>query len=806
MPSFTSPTNRTFGDILASRYASFKKLSDLQSRSATQDAYPADYVRLAADDGPGRMSGALDFVNTTPVAAVIHQGKIVMMSCLSSDSHYVFGTLGEDTDHCRPAKIPMTEFGGTFVTVISYDDAVSGGFPMLDAMPLTCTNKAAQHPEPDDGDETKAEDQETQHTPDSLHWTITRDGDMPRFVVMPNFCPLPKGFRLLPDVSLTGAQAWDHDTPPHFAAWCKGARWLHAHCNGHSCQSANNPLFYPTGVILPTPPFNLRDRLDVNLTGVDSITDPGRFATAQATHYLRVREYRLEKAEGTAFVPEDFDTPDAGTGRREASPGNITVSTITASSEEAAAEKLAKHPVTLQLRILLAHEGTNPAGEPALILPPIGNVVGKILTAKSASEAASTVQPDIRDYISTTRDTGHSIDQRITMQPELFDASFCGALRQFSFLRKPLNTSCNHLGYLISLLNFGSVKVDSESYMSRLTTAHEADSEERVGIDSKQAAKPNSKLYYNVDLANAEHFHELLANFYLFLRCADGALDDSIMDLRTRDEPALWKIAFAPILLQFSIDSGRVWGRSMSDQPAVWLNLVTEMHSVILSALAVADDLQIRRTAARDGWIPSSAFAQVRGMASIVQTKLVSAMLHGTNDGYQYHSQLYLKLNPGELRKRDNAGPPGQSTKKGRTSFNTANTTPTNAAGNASTGTGSHNTNTSASAGQRTPLTEAERKKKGLFKWTGAGKIPDCTVLYPHHKKQETMALMCKDFCFVGRCCKRPNCVFAHIFRKSQLKPEKLQATEGYVSTHEGLEWANPQEPPPTSSATSGSE
>jgi hypothetical protein len=246
----------------------------------------------------------------------------------------------------------------------------------------------------------------------------------------------------------------------------------------------------------------------------------------------------------------------------------------------------------------------------------------------------------------------------------------------------------------------------------------------------------------------------------------------------------------------------------MASKPVIWYNLVTEMHGLLISALRVADDQHYRKIAATTGKLPTDAFAQVRGMANIFLTKLVSNILHGSSTGYTMPSAMYLHLHP-DARKRDGSGNTGNSLKKGRTGTNAEDGSSATTGGTTTGGTASTTTPKPGTAGGTRPrLTPDERKKKGLFKWTGSGKIPDCNILFMHHKNKEGMAQMCKDFCYVGKYCNRPDCSFAHIFHKKNLPADKLQAVEKYVSDNAGVEWANPQEggAPPSSNPTHGSE
>ena len=786
MPAFTSASCHTFGKIIASHCSSCKTLSDLHQRSSTQDAHCANYVRLPINDVVGRMRGSLDFTTTSPLCAFVHNGKIVTLSCLSTDNAYIIGSLGEDTDRCCPAKIPINQHAGTIVTIISQADADATGFPVLDVLPMNCTNKSA----PTDPDESSDDPAPTEHTAASLNWTITSEADRPRFVVMPNFCPLPAGFRVIPNISLTGLNAWDHDTPLHFTVWTKGIRYLHANCDGYSCHSADNPLFYTTGVVLPTNAFNLRDRIDVSLSGIDAIGEPDRFHQAHDTHQRRVTKYKLHKAQSSPVDPSELEHHST-TGNKTTT--GETLSTITADSDNS---NLDTNPIVLQYRILLAHERHNSNGTTTLVLPPAGEVLRKIIESSSPSDAANSVQPNVRNHIYATHATENLIDLRVTMRPELFDAAFCGAIRLMKWLRDPINASTSRLGFAISLLTFGTVRVDSESYLQRMLQAQQADSEERVGIDRRAAAKPNSKLYYMADLSNAERLQELFANLYLFMRCADGTLEDSIQAGGPRDKPAILTIIFQPILRQLAESAGRDWARIMSVHPSIWCNLLSELHASMLNAFRVADDITYRKDALAHGEIQGDAFGQIKAMAQITQVKLVAVILHSNANDFNAPSPLYLTLNPAEVTKRAGDSNGGNSAKRGRT--NTSNNNNTNDAAtnsgstgraSATAGTGTSTTSTAGGSTQRPGLTPEERKKKGLFKYDGTGRIPTCDVLFPHHKKSGELAYMCKDFCFVGKYCRRPECQYAHIFRKDNIAADKLTQVEQYLTATEGVSW-----------------
>jgi hypothetical protein len=95
------------------------------------------------------------------------------------------------------------------------------------------------------------------------------------------------------------------------------------------------------------------------------------------------------------------------------------------------------------------------------------------------------------------------------------------------------------------------------------------------------------------------------------------------------------------------------------------------------------------------------------------------------------------------------------------------------------------------SSGSTPGVTDDERKKQGVMKFSGTGKPPVPKDLFPHPRTSK-MTYLCGNASTVGYLCQRgPNaCNFVHIQKSQDLTPPNRQLLKTFIENHADLTFA----------------
>jgi hypothetical protein len=378
-------------------------------------------------------------------------------------------------------------------------------------------------------------------------------------------------------------------------------------------------------------------------------------------------------------------------------------------------------------------------------------------------------------------------DGGITIQADdLSDGAFVAALREFKFLRKPLNTASamTEAKTHISILVFADPLKEAKAYKDRLLHEQLINCQEAVGEEKNKMARKSTDLYNGGALFHVDNVKTLIFNLRLFGRTISDDFEDS----------ELWKNleAFENYLHK---NVGRDWAEILSKKYRhAALSMAIDLHNVIRQYFAIGDVLEYRDAVANGSQLHPRTYKLAGAVGNDVVSKLYTAigsMKYGEYGETPEIAYLLPHLGISDDRKTPaqivpfNGTPPGKH--------------------NIAPDKGGHNGNEANKRGKKEPdVNKGEpredrevEKTIGFLTWNGTGFAPKYCQVFVKTRDMKTKERICLWYSIQGMFCGRAkdSCRQGHIKSFTVLSNEEQKKMEAFVKDTPGLEFVTGQGP-----------
>jgi hypothetical protein len=602
----------------------------------------------------------------------------------------------------------------------------------------------------------------------------------PVFAMLPLLLPIPPGY-FIPEGKTASEEL--PTCPPRselyhpFQIWAKAIRHMHQFCNDLTATGTANPLFRPAEVkpnATDYPNITFRDTFKSPVTAM-SIThksfDTSKDLWSDAKQKSIMAWYADQRpiSDGSPVSSNHGGTPATGSpDLRELSKAiakGITLGSNATSTSGSSSTKQEKADVILQYRILFARNGKKNEEDTAdeMILADLSPRFLKFLDS-SKKHQKKNIQEPFALFMTKLLKSEKNADQGVTFKYKQFDTPFIAALSLFNWLGSPLNRDRQSISNQLSIPHFLTVDSNDTKLKSREEREREATAQALADEDITKMSKKEVTLYFNGKQRQPNDLKAAIFN----LRALGKFITEDF------DSSALWEALSSYLSVLTSSEDGRSWINQQSVHAHTVHALLMEAQLIVGRFVAISKELEHRDRLSKNESVDNGPLSSALVFSEQVRNKIAQAVATASDEPYiqkptTFHI-FFPALSDQKKRSITDDSPSPKKTKSGPTPRNT----------------GSEND---------------DRKKKGILKWNGTGKIPFCTgnLVHPQTGSRERL---CLGHIFQARACTRDTCKFVHVNRFADLDADGKATLKRYVDANEQIQWASGKGPSPGTATT----
>ena len=673
-----------------------------------------------------------------------------------------------------PVTIPLSDFRGSFTTLVRREDAQQLNLSIHPTEPATI-------PGPRDGITRTAELVDA--SLDRLQFEMPEepgDGDYPVIVALPCFLPIGPG------------QTFPHPTPIQddvsfrddfflFHVWRGGLRYCIARNQGRSV-TRGGPLFHQESLRTNAgnPPafegYTVVARLSANPTPVPP-TSP-RFT--EATDILREWSDTIWVELGNGLAPEPAAAPAAGTAAGPTAFGPDQVRAVVEPLVNKEKQFRLAPRTAARYRLLLA--GPPAAGGPdagIAVVPELADPFSQYLQVGTGSAAAEDLRELVRSRITVANSSATALDKDVTWEADNVTLAFSDRIRTFTWLVERASTVALPIARTcIGLLQM--LTPDREA----LALVVEGDMEARslvmanasTGSAQIDAAR-SSKMYSGGRLTTFRHSYEAVCNLRMLLGIMSDHANGSYLVTKL--------LEYTDLLMD---RQGRTFFEMCRESPHLAVHPWQDLQHILSSFLMVATRSELYQAVIEGRDIDVLNFSTPLAVADGAITEL-RAIINGNGlgkfAGVPYCAPWFSK----------------DATRVGTSRIRGGN----EQGGSSGSKRGRDTSDSSSSKKPRADSADHEKSKTlGLLCFdanaAGTNRLPNMPV---YHKKRGAKApeRLCMKFLSRGFVCTNKDCPFPHISNLKVLAEGERTKMIDYVDKQPGLSWAEGKGPAGTPQA-----
>jgi hypothetical protein len=717
----------------------------------------------------------------------------------------VVGSFSDVIGQALPVAIPLDAFHGYFTTLVPRAVADRYQLPQSTQEPDTIPPPVQQDDE---------EDIQDQPTIGRLHFymDVNIPENRPVIAAFPHCLPIPPGRSYPNGLAIDDQNVNLLDTFPLFEAYRQGLAYIRQH-NANTSVTTGGPLFdknslevseqleslkpkdQPAPVPVPLPPFS-----EAYHQVEASIKDLSEDLWAMLGDAIPIQQQEpidltveTRSQSNPVVVSNDVENIIAKT-VQAIQQGPTRPKELTVKEQE-----LADTAVDVATRYRLLFASVSPAEDGLTMEVVLPDVKTDFMTnlKKTRPVSAST---DLKELLNTileiAANSDKAIDNMVQFHEAVVSVMFSNCVRSFHWLETSLNqVTCPELNARLSIVHFLPPEFPAlmqkrvgEAADSPIIQSLVADAKSQFDASKASTLYTGGKLHSQRDAISAVcNFRALAMVVFPTTHVDDSALMKKLRQyckaLQTRD--------------------GQRWWDLHRHNPDVLVNVICDMHSIIIGFIKVSASHQLRGAAKSKDPISPVNFQLAINSADRITTRLNSAILSGNLGDYALQPRARSFLNTKE---------PTAPLANNDVFKDSTNTQGGNIIGSP-VGRRKQPDTPSASQPQakknKGPPDEAilaERRKKGILvfdsKVPGAPKkLPLCPVFAKIKPTSPNEERCCHFFMIQGQCCTNEKCKHPHISSINKLPQNKQAELIKFVEDTPGMAFAPGKGPSGTHSA-----